>query len=148
MRLNLFKTDGEEKVNIFYQEMTPVIEKVIRIVHKEKPTLYGTAEGEKTLLELEEILYFDTVDRRSFAYTREAAYQISQSIGSLEEELSEFGFIRINKSNMANIYKIKKIKPEPNMRLKVLLANGEYLQINRAYKRSFEDYLVKIRKTL
>lgn len=148
MHLNLFKTKNENRIDIYYSSMTPTLERVIGIIRQDKPLIYGTCEDEKILLELEDILYFDTVDRRSFAYTSKLACQISQTIGNLEEELSGFGFVRINKSNIVNIYKIKKIKPEANMRIKVLLVNGEYLQINRTYKRSFEKYLIQYRKAL
>lgn len=149
MHLNLFQTAEEDKIDIYYKEMTPTIEKIISLIRKDRPELYGICEnGERTLLDLESIFYFDTVDRRTFAYTETDTYQVTSAIGQLEEELEPFGFTRINKANIVNIYHIQKIKPEPNMRITVLLRNGEHLQINRSYKRNFQDYLTKFRKTI
>lgn len=147
--LNLKKAkEGEERIDIYYAKMTPAVKQIISIVQKERPVLYGMAEEEKVLLETEDIYYFDTVDRRTFAYTADTTCQVAKTLSLLEEELKPFGFIRINKSNLVNIYKIKRIKPEPNMRISAILKNGERLQINRGYKRTFEEYLQEIRKSV
>lgn len=147
--LNLFKTEkGKEKVDIYYSEITSEVKGIIALLKKEKPIIYGMQEEEKTLLDLEEIYYFDTVDRRTFAYTDGFVCQVSKSLAALEQELSPFGFVRINKSNLVNIYMIKKIKPEPNMKIIAILKNDEKLQINRGYKRTFEDYLKEVRKSI
>lgn len=147
--LNLFQSlKKEERIDIYYSEMTPALQKIISVIKNEKPVIYGIKEEEKILLNIDNILYIDTVDRRTFAYTATEVYQITKNLSALEEELKTFGFIRINKSNIINIYAIQKIKPEPNMRISAILKNGEKLQINRGYKRSFEEYLKMIRNTV
>lgn len=146
--LHLFRTTAEEKIDIYYKQMTPMLQKVISIVKNEKPILSGTFEDEKILLEPEDIYYFDTVDRKTFAYTKDKICQISKSLSALEEELAPFGFVRINKANLVNIFMIKKIKPEANMRILAILKNEESLIINRGYKRSFEDYLKTMRNAI
>lgn len=147
--LKLFKTEkGEERVEIYYHQMTPVVKKIAAIVKDEKPVLHGVYEGEKSLLDLNEIYYFDIADRRTFAYTEDKVYQVAKSLSSLEEELKPYGFVRINKSNLVNIYKIRKVKPEANMRIIAVLKNDEKIQINRGYKRAFEDYLNDVRKMI
>lgn len=104
--LHLFRTTAEEKIDIYYKQMTPMLQKVISIVKNEKPILSGTFEDEKILLEPEDIYYFDTVDRKTFAYTKDKICQISKSLSALEEELAPFGFVRINKANLVNIFMI------------------------------------------
>lgn len=146
--LHLFQTKEEEKIDIYYRQMTPMLQQVISIVKNEKPAISGTFEDEKILLEPGDIYYFDTVDRKTFAYTKDKICQISKSLAALEEELAPFGFVRINKANLVNIYMIKKIKPEANMRILAILKNEESLIINRGYKRSFEDYLKTVRKSI
>lgn len=147
--LNLYKTEqGGERVDIYYSEMTSAVKQIVSIVRQEKPMVYGIWEEEKVLVDPEEIYYIDTVDRRTFAYAKDKVYQITRTLTALEEELSAFGFVRINKSNLVNVYMIKRIKPEANMRLSAVLKNDERLRINRGYKRSFEDYLKELRKTI
>lgn len=149
LKLRLFETEkGKERIDIYYSEMTPTIKQIAAIVQDEKPVLYGSNEDGKVLLDVREIYYFDTVDRRTFAYTGEHVFQVAKNLSMLEEELRLYGFIRINKANLINIYMIRKIKPEANMKISAVLKNGEKLQINRAYKKEFEDYLKEIRKML
>lgn len=147
IRLNLYqdKKNKEEHIDIYYSEMKPLIRKVIDVVHEEKPVLMGTVDGEKVLLKIEQIYYMDTVDKRVYAYTREKVYQLHHSLAQLEEMLCDYGYIRINKSNLVNIFKIQKIKPEANMRVGAVFDNGEKLYINRSYKKCFNDYLIKMK---
>lgn len=144
MKLNLFqiKETQEEHIDIHYHHMTPGIEKVVQLIREDKPALYGISpKEEKVLLDMNAIYYVDSVDKRLFAYTKEQVYRLSGNLQLLEAELADYGYVRINKSNLVNIYKIHKIKPEANMRVMAILDNGEKLYINRSYKRSFQNYL-------
>jgi len=64
----------------------------------------------------------------------------------VEEQLSNYGFVRVSKSNLVNIYKIKQLKPDINMKVYLSFDNGERICINRSYKKSFNDYLQKMRR--
>lgn len=144
MKLNLFQTEKiiEPHIDIHYQQMTPTIEKVIHLVREDKPVLYGISQREeKVLLDISSIYYIDYVEKRVFAYTKEAVYRLSGSLQHLEDELADYGYVRINKSNLINIYKLDRIKPEANMRVMAIFDNGEKLYINRSYKKSFQNYL-------
>lgn len=147
IRLNLYeaKKNTEEHIDIYYAEMKPIIRKVIDVVHQEKPALVGVIDGEKYFLQVESIYYMDTVDKRVYAYTRDKVYQLHYSLAQLEEMLWDYGYIRINKSNLVNIFRIQNIKPEANMRVGAIFDNGEKLYINRSYKKSFQEYLIKMK---
>ena len=147
IRLNLYedKKNTEEHIDIYYAEMKPTIRKVIDVVHQEKPVLVGMIDGEKYFLQVESIYYMDTVDKRVYAYTKDKVYQLHYSLAQLEEMLWDYGYIRINKSNLVNIFRIQNIKPEANMRVGAIFDNGEKLYINRSYKKSFQEYLIKMK---
>lgn len=144
MKLNLFQTEQtiEPHIDIHYRQITPVIEKVIQLVQEDKPVLYGVSQREeKVLLDINSIYYIDSVEKRVFAYTKEEVYRLSGNLQQLEAELAEYGYVRINKSNLINIYKVDRIKPEANMRVMAIFDNGEKLYINRSYKKNFQNYL-------
>lgn len=147
IRLNLYedKKCTDERIDVYYGEMKPVIRKVIDIVNQEKPVLTGILDGERAFLQVDSIYYMDTVDKRVFAYMKDKVYQLQYSLAQLEEMLCNYGFVRINKSNLVNVFKIEKIKPEINMRVGAVFDNGEKLYINRSYKKSFNDYLKKMK---
>lgn len=150
MRIKLFQEDAleEDRTEIYYREMTEQIEKVRQLLEDSVPQLFGLEDGEQVLLSLEEIFYIDTVDKKTFAYLREQVYQIQGSLTFLESALSKHGFCRISKANIVNIQQIERVKSEANMRLKVVLNNQEELVISRYYRKSFQNYLKKVRGIL
>lgn len=71
--------------------------------------------------------------------------EIDHTLAELEDMLSDYGFVRVSKSYIVNIYKIIKLKPEVNMKICATFENGEKIYINRSYKKSFNDYLIKMK---
>ena len=54
LRLNLFQSvKEEERIDIYYSEMTLKLQKVISVIKNEKPVIYGMKEEEKTLLNVD-----------------------------------------------------------------------------------------------
>lgn len=147
VRLNLYQDEKNihEHIDVYYSKMKPVIQKVIDVVRDEKPELIGSIDGEKTFLQVDAIYYIDIVDKRVYAYTKDNVYQLQKSLAQLEDMLGDYGYVRINKSNIVNIFKIEKIKPEVNMRVGVIFDNKEKLYINRSYKKHFGEYLKKVK---
>lgn len=147
MKINLFQKKElcEEHADIYYREMTEEIRNICSIFGEKKFELYGIENEEKQLLQIQDIYYFESVEKRTFAYMKTKVYQIQYNLTELEDRLSEQGFIRINKSVVINIFKIKKIRSEINMRVQAQLLNGEEIMISRHYKTGFEKYLIKMR---
>ncbi|MBQ4599567.1 MAG: LytTR family transcriptional regulator DNA-binding domain-containing protein [Clostridia bacterium] len=82
---------------------------------------------------MSEILYFETVDRKVFFYTADSIYETVTKIYQLEEKLENTPFARISKTSVANLKKIRSIKPEANSRLCATLVSGEKLIVSRQY---------------
>ena len=91
--------------------------------------LYAQKDGTQFWVNLSEVLYFESVDNHTFLYTQEDVMEINQ----LEEILSDKDFVRISKSLIVNINKIRSLKPELNRTILVTLCNGELLYISRKY---------------
>jgi DNA-binding LytR/AlgR family response regulator len=81
-------------------------------------------EKERTILP-REIIYLEIVDRKCFAYLDHSIWQIDYTISTFLEHFSNQGFVRISKSQIVNIYHIKELKAEFNMRVNISLKNGE-----------------------
>lgn len=146
MQIRLFEQKGlpEDRMELYFDHRTSGLERIISLAKNEVPTLCGKLEGEEYRLKVERILYFDSVDKKVFAYTIDTVFQIELSLAQLEELLSNVGFLRINKSNIVNIYQVEKIYPDVNMRIKAQLNNGEKLIINRTYKAQFQKELTRL----
>lgn len=95
--------------------------------------LYAQKDGTQFWVNLSEVLYFESVDNHTFLYTQEDVMEIKQRLYELEEILSDKDFVRISKSLIVNINKIRSLKPELNRTILVTLCNGELLYISRKY---------------
>ena len=154
MKLNLYEDENiqDEHVDVYYSNMRPVIKQIIDTVNSERPVLSGRPadedldDGEEIILDPKEIYYLDHIDRKLFAYTSDGVYRLMNTLAVCEDMLWNYGFVRVSKSNLINIYKIKQLKPDVNMKVYASFDNGERICINRSYKKSFNDYLQKMRR--
>lgn len=146
MRLNLFKQPkpAEEHIDIFYTELTPRLRQIIAVIEDSAPRLEGRVDGETVLLPLRDIYYVDTVDRRTFLYLEKDVYNADLTLSDFMELFGEQGFARVNKSQIVNLRRIRRIRPTAGMRVLAVLDNGEQLVINRSYRSSFEDVLKEL----
>ena len=153
MKLNLYeeKNIQNEHVDVYYSNMRPIIRQIIDKINSERPKLRGRPadedlnDGEEVLLDPKEIYYLDHIDRKLFAYTGSGVFRLMETLSACEEMLWNYGFVRVSKSNLINIYKIRQLKPDLNMKVYASFDNGERICINRSYKKSFNEYLLKMK---
>ena len=100
-----------------------IIDKQIMVMH----------EGNVVLLDLEKILYIESVDRKCFLYTADKVYESFHKLYELEQQLGQYFFVRINKSCIVNLKNISSIKTYLNRRLLITLSSGENLIVSRQY---------------
>ena len=88
-----------------------------------------------------DVLYFESVDNRTFLYTENDVLEVRQRLYELEVILSDKDYIRISKSQIVNINKIKSLKPELNRTILATMCNGEQLYISRKYVQAIRNML-------
>lgn len=88
-----------------------------------------------------DVLFFESVDNRTFLYTVKDVMEVKLRLYELETFLSEKDFIRISKSQIVNINKIKALKPELNRTILATMCNGEQLYISRKYVKAIRNVL-------
>lgn len=103
--------------------------------------LQAKKENELYFINSFDVLYFESVDNRTFLYTEEDVLEVRQRLYELEDILSDQDFIRISKSQIVNINKIKSLKPELNRTILATMCNGEQLYISRNYVRAIRNML-------
>ena len=94
--------------------------------------LTGTKDGRTFVIGPADILYFDSVDKKTFAYTKSDVFEIPLRLYELEEKLPR-NFFRASKSTIINISEIKSIMPDFGGRVEVTLITGEKLIVSRQY---------------
>ncbi|MBO6193793.1 MAG: LytTR family transcriptional regulator [Clostridiales bacterium] len=142
MKLFLKKCPGisEPEVEIRYSERTEAIDNLVRAVNQSSDTIFGIKEnGDREMIYITGILYFEAVDRDVFAYRAQGVYRVRSTLYELEEELRDRFFVRISKSVIVNIKAVSSISPEDSRRVKLRLNNGEYLIVSRGYVSDFRE---------
>ncbi len=101
------------------------------------------AKSEKTtcFVEPSQVLWFESVDDRTFLYTEDAVMEISHRLYELEEMLSGRDFLRISRSQIVNLQKLTALHPELNRTLTATLCNGERLSVSRKYVPKLREIL-------
>lgn len=103
--------------------------------------LQAKKDNEWCLVNQCDVLYFESVDNRTFLYTKDDVMEVRQRLYELEMILSDKDFIRISKSQIVNINKIRSLKPEINRTILVTMCNEEQLYISRKYVPAIRNML-------
>lgn len=131
----------EDHVDVYYRKKTEEIIDILSYLNKEQTTILASWEGRQKILSLSDIYYFESVDKKVFIYDEGNVYNTDFTLQFIEEMGRKFGFIRVNKSTIINIYKIAHMKTDTQMRIIATLKNEERIQINRSYRKPFNDFL-------
>ncbi len=103
--------------------------------------LSARKENESYFIDSSDVLYFESVDNRTFLYTEDDVLEINQRLYELENILSDKDFVRISKSQIVNINKIRSLKPELNRTILATMCNNEQLSISRKYVKTIRNIL-------
>ena len=93
----------------------------------------GWKAGEQHLLLAQDILYIDSVDKKTFLYTKESVYETPLKLYELEGRLEDSGFFRAGKSLIVNFHHIRSLRPDFGGRLRLTLSNREVCIVSRQY---------------
>ncbi|XMB72442.1 LytTR family DNA-binding domain-containing protein [Mycoplasmatota bacterium WC30] len=93
----------------------------------------GKIAGRNYTLTPNQIYYFDSIDNKVFAYTKDQVYDINLKLYQLEDIFHNTPFIRINKSTVLNTRKIQSFSSSINGRMEAVLKNKERVIISRKY---------------
>ncbi|MDO5575173.1 MAG: LytTR family DNA-binding domain-containing protein [bacterium] len=93
------------------------------------------------LVNASDILYIESVDRKTYVYPEQGVLMTEQRLYQLAEALKPSGFVQISKACLLNINTLECIKPLMNSRMEATLKNGEKVHINRKYLSSIKNAL-------
>ena len=123
----------EIEVIINCSEENATVQKIVSRIKAIDATLYGTNQNGVVALALDDILYIESVNRKTFLYTEEQIYEIDKRLYELEEYLSGKSYFRASKSIIINLQRAKAIRPEIGARLLITMDNGEKIIVSRQY---------------
>lgn len=142
MKVNIVKISDKEKEEALLRitEMTPDIQSAISILESGEQVLMGLRGDERVPCPISKIYYIESVDEKTFVYTKSECLEVKYKLYELESMLDQ-RFFRCSKSMICNMRKIRSIKSGENSRLNATLLNEETLIITRSYVPEFKKRL-------
>lgn len=128
-------------VVIHCREVTSETERLERYIRLFDERITASENGNTYNVSIEEILYIESVDKKTFLYTTGHVLQTEKRLYELEELLDEKTFFRCSKSVIVNLNKVTKLKPEVTRNILATLTNGEVVVISRRYVRALRDLI-------
>lgn len=135
----------EDRVEVSYREENGQIE-IIRNFLSSMQSITGRRDDMVCVLQPGSIYYLEVVERKLFAYQASEVYQLEYSMKRFMECFEAEGFVQISKNTIVNLYRVRQVKTDLNMRMKLVMDNDEMLILNRTYKKNFLDALYHIQE--
>lgn len=131
--INVEEDMKDIEITISCSRLTPEIEKVLATLRMMERQLLVRKGEETYILDVSKVIYLESVDRKTFVYTKEDIYESSLKLYELEQQLDECGFFRASKSCLAALQYIKSLRTDVNRKIKVTMENGEQIMVSRQY---------------
>ncbi|HYK10604.1 MAG TPA: LytTR family DNA-binding domain-containing protein [Gemmatimonadales bacterium] len=91
-------------------------------------------DGRHILIDAATIDYIEVSDKVVIVQTAEQAYRVRETLNRIEQRLSSEDFVRIHRSVIVNITRVKEIQPWFQGDYVLILKNGKRLMSGRAYR--------------
>lgn len=124
---------AETEITISCSKISTEVEKLISMLRVMDLKLTGRKDNQTYILDASKVLYIDTVDKKTFFYTKKDIYETDLKLYELEEQLAALDFIRANKSCIINFNQIISIKADIDGKLLLTMSNLEKLFVSRQY---------------
>ena len=122
-----------EVLEIRCHKLSDDVQEIISFVKSRQGQLSAEKDGQNIEIPLIDIFYAESVDNRVFIYTAKESYEVRLRLYELEDMLRGRSFLRVQKSMLLNLMKIKSIRPALSGRYSALLKNDEEIIISRKY---------------
>ena len=125
---------GENEVVLRCAALDDEMLRVLALLRSGLQKLWVWTENRETLsLSPGDVVYGETVEDRTFLYTRSAMYQTALGLGELESRYGELGIFRVGKSVVVNLHHIRSLRSCPGGRIERMMTTGEKVVVSRHY---------------
>ena len=134
MRVHLEKVNSkeEEEAIIRAASITDEISGAIELLEGESKGIAVSQDDKVFIIKVSAIYYIESVDKKTFVYTKNACYDCKYRLYELETMLGGY-FMRCSKSMIINLRKVRNVKSQMSGRIDAMLLNDEMIVISRSY---------------
>lgn len=144
--MDVFLKENKDKpltVTVEYPQYNFSVERLAHHIKNWGESIFGfeCKSGARCKINILDILYIESVEKRTFIYTDSAVFRVNGSLYEIEERLARRGIIRISKSCLMNVSVLSGIRRLANSRLEAVLENGMKLIVSRTYLKDIKNFL-------
>ena len=151
MKVNLFVSKDLEEpyAEIYTDALTDNIQKAMVLLENEDEyeeeigdnSILAVKKGQDiVLLDFEDIYMIRVEDKQNKVYTEDKDYLVKKPLYQIEENLDS-NFVRVSKTTIVNLRKIKRVAPSLRGMMFIELKNGLKDNISRKYLSDFKSAL-------
>jgi len=101
-------------------------------------TIDAKQEDRTSKIKYADILYFESIDKKTYAYTLKQTYDISKWLSEIESIMPK-QFFRCSKSTIINLSKVNSFSPSFGSKIVMNLLDGEKIYVSRKYVKSLYE---------
>ena len=106
---------------------------------KAQETLFVQKDNSLLKVPLENILFFESENRKTIAVMKSGRYEIKKTLSQLEELYSNKNFLRVSKSTLLNLAKVLSITPDVDRTLMATLPGKVTVHVSRKHANEFKE---------
>lgn len=107
--------------------------RIIKVIEQGETQIVGLSEGYLRKVPISDVLYIESVDGNTFAYTKDSVVELKLLLAEVEESLASTEFVRASRSLLVNLMHVQGMRPYLNARLELALSNGESVIASRQF---------------
>ena len=130
-----------ERVLIRCRAVTEEVREIEAFVKSRQGSLSGVRDERQYEVAVADLYYIESVDGKTFLYTKDQVYETPYRVYELQSLLKANAFLRVSKSTLLNLMKIRAIRPALNGRFSAVLQSGEEVIISRNYVKDLKSAL-------
>lgn len=136
------RMDGQEdEIIIRCKQMDEHLLKLVYAIKAGSEKLTVTRGNDIVQVAPKDVFYFEAVDNKVFLYLEKEVYETKLKLYELEERFVGTDFLRVSKSVIMNLGKVKTLSPAFNGRFEATMKNGEKVIVSRQYVPVLKDKL-------
>lgn len=141
MKITLQQRKNKElEVIILYPELTQQVKEIVGYLRTNDTCIVVKEGMERRLINVHEIYYVESLERKTFVYTKDQVYRAEKKLTQLKKELAIYGFVLVSRACLLNLNHLKSVESIFNSRLEGMLENGEKISISRTYAYQIKQY--------
>lgn len=134
---------AETSITIKTNKWTEELDRIVKLIQADEPKrIFGIADEQTVLLELDDIDYVYAEKRKVYAATGSKRFEIKMKLFEIEQTLAPHHFMRFSKSVIGNLNNIARFELSFNGNLCVYFKSGNKEYITRKYVKGIKEKLM------